>query len=109
MAVQQRRGELGWTAGRLAAEAEVSPSTVSKIETNGGATTRVLAKISTTLGWPRDALERVSDGEDPPAPVAQPDRLGELERDVALLRGELDSQQRLLDTLLSRLEVRLPE
>lgn len=77
-AINERLMELGWTQKELERRSGVSDTTLRNLQHARADNYRpaVLAAVSRALGWPPEAIDRISRGEPTPDPV---ERLSERE------------------------------
>lgn len=95
--INERLAELAWTQKELERRSGVSDTTLRNLQHARADNYRpaVLAAVSRALGWPPDALERISHGATPPEPVSRftermvAERLASIRRDLAALEEEL--------------------
>lgn len=82
-AVRNRMAELDMTQAEFIHKSRLAPMTIRNLledEPPRKATRPTLATASEALGWPRDRLERILNGEAPPDPDADDKTIGELGR-----------------------------
>jgi transcriptional regulator with XRE-family HTH domain len=98
-AIGNRLDERGVTMTDLAAQAEVSLTTVRELVhvlNTRRRNPRTLSRISHALGWPDDYLQKVLRGEDPSAAESG-------HEDLQAIRAELRALRKRVDALEQRL------
>lgn len=107
--VALRRGELGYKRQENAAEAaEIGVTKWRQIEKGEGAISRpvIVSAVARALEWPVDMLRRIANGEDPPlGDTSLKPRVDAIEKELAEIRFEMESQGQRIDEVLRRLSV----
>ena len=89
--------EVGWTQKELERRSGVSDTTLRNLQHARADNYRpaVLAAVSRALGWPPEAIDRISRGEPTPEPISRfsermvAERLSSIRKELAALEEEL--------------------